>query len=245
MKCVILQPSFIPWRGYFHQIQIADIFVFYDCVQYDKHGWRNRNKIKTPLGTQWLTIPTSASGSYEGLSIQEVTIAKDNSWRRKHLASIEQNYRKSPYWSQYKPLVESIYANDTEKLADLTCASTIEIARTLGIEHTRFIRSSELNAIGEKTDRLLDVLQKVGADHYISGPSAQEYIESDKFERAGITLEYMYYDYPEYPQQYGAFEGGVSVLDLLFNVGPEAPRYIWDRKHAEINTKIPFVYESL
>ena len=234
MKCVILQPSFIPWRGYFHQIHLADLFVFYDCVQFDKHGWRNRNKIKTAQGTQWLTIPVNTSGSYDGLPIHEVTIAKDDSWRRKHLAAIEQNYHKSPYWSSYKPLVERIYAMGVEKLADQTCASTIEIARALGIQHTRFIRSSELNAVGEKTERVLDVLKKVRADHYISGPSAREYIEAEKFEQAGITLEYMNYDYPQYSQQYGAFEGGVSILDLLFNVGPEAPQYIWDRDHPTV-----------
>jgi len=230
MKCVILQPSFIPWRGYFHQIQKADLFVFYDCVQYDKHGWRNRNKIKTGQGAQWLTIPVNAAGVYDGLLIRDVTIAKTDSWRRKHMAAIEMCYRKTPYWSLYKPLVDDIYAMDVPNLADLTCAATVKIARTLGIEHTHFIRSSELNAIGEKTDRLLNILEKAGADHYISGPSAQDYIESDKFERAGITLEYMSYDYPEYPQQYGSFEGGVSILDLLFNVGPEAPRYIWENK---------------
>lgn len=117
---------------------------------------------------------------------------------------------------------------DVKNLADLTCESTIEIARALGIQHTRFIRSSELDAVGDKTDRVLDVLKKVGADHYISGPSAQAYIEDSKFSDAGITLEYMNYDYPEYPQLYGAFEGGVTIFDLLFNVGPDAPKYIWD-----------------
>lgn len=244
MKCVILQPSFIPWRGYFHQIYLADLFVFYDCVQYDQRGWRNRNKIKTSQGTQWLTIPTNASGSHDGLSIQDVTIAKNETWRRKHLAAIEMNYRKARYWSLFKPLVDSVYAMDTENLADLTCASTIEIARALGISHTRFVRSSELNAVGEKTDRLLDVLKKVGADHYISGPSAREYIEAEKFDRAGITLEYISYDYPEYPQQYGAFEGGVSILDLLFNVGTDASQYIWDLDLASAAPNMSFVNSS-
>ena len=228
MKCVILQPSFIPWRGFFHQVQLADLFVFYDCVQYEKHSWRNRNKIKTSQGTQWLTIPVNASGTYGGLPIRDVTVADNNSWRRKHLSAFQQNYRKAPFWSSYWPLLERIYAMDVKNLADLTCESTIEIARALGIQHTRFIRSSELDAVGDKTDRVLDVLKKVGADHYISGPSAQAYIEDSKFSDAGITLEYMNYDYPEYPQLYGAFEGGVTIFDLLFNVGPDAPKYIWD-----------------
>lgn len=228
MKCVILQPSFIPWRGYFHQVNKADVFVFYDCVQYDKHGWRNRNKIKTAQGTQWLTIPTAASGSYEGLLIRDVKVAENIVWRRKHLAAIEQNYRKAPFWKVYKPLIDTVYASPSDFLSDITCESTIAIARALGIQHTQFVRSTSLNAEGDKTARLIDILKKVGATHYISGPSAKDYIESEKFANAGITLEYMNYNYPEYPQLHGPFEGAVSILDLLFNVGPDAPKYIWD-----------------
>jgi len=227
MNCVILQPSFIPWRGYFHQIQRADVFVFYDCVQYDKHGWRNRNRIKTAQGSQWLSIPVAASGAYSGLLIRDALLAENNAWRRKHLASLSQSYRKAPFWQDYAPLVEEIYASSGPSLADITCAATEAIARRLGMPDTRFVRSSTLAASGEKTDRLIDILGKVGATHYISGPSARDYIESDKFTAAGITLEYMNYDYPDYPQLHGPFDGHVSILDLLFNVGPEAPRYIW------------------
>lgn len=227
MNCVILQPSFIPWRGYFHQIQRADLFVFYDCVQYDKHGWRNRNRIKTTQGPQWLTIPVAAGGACQGLLIRDALVTGEPGWRRKHLASIEQSYRRAPFWREYAPLVEEIYALSGPRLADITCTSTEAIARRLGLTHTRFLHSSSLDAQGEKTDRLLDVLRKVGATHYISGPSARDYIEADKFAAAGITLEYMVYDYPPYPQLHGPFDGQVSILDLLFNVGPEAPRYIW------------------
>ena len=227
MKCVVLQPSFIPWRGYFHQIFLADVFVFYDCVQYDKHGWRNRNKIKTAQGPQWLTIPAKTAGVYNGLRICDVAIADDGAWRRKHMAAFEQNYRKAPFWWDYQFLIKSIYESQYDRLVDLTCESTIKISRALGIHHTRFIRSSELNVTGEKTDRLLDILKQVGADYYISGPSAKAYIEADKFEEAGVSIEYMTYGYPEYPQQYGEFEGGVTVMDLLFNVGPLSPKYIW------------------
>ena len=229
MNCVILQPSFIPWRGYFHQIQRADVFVFYDCVQYDKHGWRNRNRIKTPQGAQWLTIPVAASGACQGLLIRDAQLAEDTAWRRKHLATLSQNYRKARFWQDYAPLAEEIYAQPGPHLADITCASTEAIARRLDIKHTRFVRSSSLAASGEKTDRLIDILHKLGASHYISGPSARGYIEPEKFAAAGITLEYMNYDYPEYPQLHGPFDGHVSILDLLFNVGPEAPRFIWDQ----------------
>lgn len=227
MNCVILQPSFIPWRGYFHQIQRADLFVFYDCVQYDKRGWRNRNRIKTAQGTRWITIPVVASGSHQGLPIRDVTLAPDDAWRKKHLATIAHAYGKTPFWRDYAPLVEEIYALPGPRLADITCAATVAIARALGITHTRFVRSGDLGARGEKTDRLLDLLTRLGATHYISGPSARNYIEADQFAEAGITLEYMVYDYPPYPQLYGPFDGHVSILDLLFNVGPDAPRFIW------------------
>lgn len=227
MNCVILQPSFIPWRGYFHQIQRADLFVFYDCVQYDKRGWRNRNRIKTAQGAQWLTIPVAASGSHQGLRICDVPLGADEAWRKKHAMTITHAYRKAPFWREHARLVEDIYALPGPRLADITCAATEAIARRLGITHTRFLRSSTLDAQGDKTDRLLDILRKVGATHYISGPSARDYIEADKFAAAGITLEYMVYDYPPYPQLHGPFDAHVSILDLLFNVGPEAPRYIW------------------
>lgn len=227
MNCVILQPSFIPWRGYFHQIQKADVFVFYDCVQYDKRGWRHRNKIKTPQGPQWLSVPVNASGSHEGLAIKDVPIAEDGKWRRKHLAAFEQNYRKAPHYETIKPLLERIYALEGPNLVDLTCPATEMIAAALGIGSTRFVRSSTLDARGQKTDRLLEVLAKVGATHYISGPSARDYLEIDKFTEAGISVEFMSYDYSSYPQLHGDFEPAVTVLDLLFNAGPDAGRFIW------------------
>jgi hypothetical protein len=228
MKAVILQPSYIPWRGYFHQIQKADLFIFYDCVQYDKHGWRNRNAIKTAQGLQWLTIPVNTKGCVsEGKAIKDIPIMWDTAWTEKHFKSIQQNYAKAPFFQSYSQLLEAIYSLKNSLLADFTCATTKLIARELGINHTNFIRSSEIGAEGSKTDRLIGVLKKVGATHYISGPSAQDYIEREKFDEAGISLEFMAYNYSEYPQFYGEFQPQVSTLDLLFNVGPDAGKYIW------------------
>ena len=227
MNCVILQPSFIPWRGYFHQIQKADLFVFYDCVQYDKGGWRNRNRIKTPHGTCWLTIPVNAPKHMDGLPISEVRISDDRSWRRKHLATLEQSYSKAPAYEWTRKLVDEIYDIDTDRLADLTCRSTELIARYLGIEGTRFVRSSSLGLSGRRTDRLLDALEKVGATRYLSGPAARSYLEPDRFAERGIELEYMTYDYEEYPQLHGDFDASMSILDLMFNVGGDAGRHIW------------------
>lgn len=228
MTAVILQPSYIPWRGYFHQIQKADLFVFYDCVQYDDRGWRNRNKIKTPLGTQWLTVPVNSKGCQIAKTpISHIPVTWDSEWNEKHRRMIQQNYAKSPFFKAYLPLLEAIYSRTDALLADYTCATTELISRELGNQHTQFLRSSAIGAEGAKTDRLLDILKKIGATHYISGPSAQDYIEREKFGDADISLEFMAYDYPEYPQLHGDFQPQVTILDLLFNVGSDAGKYIW------------------
>jgi hypothetical protein len=228
MKCVILQPSYIPWRGYFDQILRADLFVFYDDVQYDTRGWRNRNRIKTPDGSQWLTIPVNAHGAQtKHIPINQIKIAWDRPWNQEHLKALQHAYSKAPFFSRYYPLLEKYYQNShDEYLADFTINMTITLAHELGINHTQFVRSSEYNAPGTKTDHLINVLLKVGADHYISGPSARDYIETDKFEQAGIKLEYMAYNYPAYNQLYPPYDPQVSILDLLFMTGPDALNFI-------------------
>jgi WbqC-like protein family len=233
MNAVILQPSYIPWRGVFDQIQRADLFIFYDDVQYDKRGWRNRNQIKTPHGKQRLTVPVYSRGAQtQNIPINQIRIVWENPWNEAHWKAIEQSYSKAPYFDRYQTLLGMFYQRHDEFLADFTIEFTIALARELGNTHTRFLRSSELDGItGQKTDRLIQILQAVGATHYISGPSAQDYIEREKFERAGITLEYMRYDYPEYPQLYPPFDPQVSVLDLLLMTGSEAPYYIFKGNH--------------
>jgi hypothetical protein len=228
VKVVILQPSYIPWRGYFDQICRADLFVFYDDVQYDKRGWRNRNQIKTPRAKQWLTIPVHSRGAQiENISINQIQIAWENSWNQNHFKALQHTYSKAPCFRQYLPLLEEFYGRHDEFLADFTIDFTIALTRELGNTSTRFMRSSALEGIdGQKTDRLIQILQAAGATHYISGPSARDYIEKEKFAAAGITLEYMEYNYPEYPQLYPPFDPQVSILDLLFMTGPEAPQYI-------------------
>ena len=227
MNCVILQPSYIPWRGVFDQINRADVFVFYDDVQYDKHGWRNRNQIKTAQGKQWLTIPVHSGGVVENsIPIKQVKIDWNKAWNKAHWKALTISYGRAPFFHKYAEMLEPFYQRQDEFLADLTIDLTIALARELGIGHTRFLRSSELGAGGQKTDRLVEILAKLGANHYISGPSARDYIENDKFEAGGITLEYMDYKYPEYPQLYPPFDANVSILDLLFMTGPEAMKYI-------------------
>ena len=227
MNVVLLQPSYIPWRGYFDQIRRADLFIFYDDVQYDKHGWRNRNQIKTAQGKHWLTIPVHSKGVTGGISIKDVRIDWSKPWAKTHLKSLLTGYNKAPFFRQHLPLLESMYeARHDEFLADFTIETTITLARTLGITSTQFMRSSELRDItGQKTHRIINILKQVNATHYISGPSARDYIEPEKFGQAGITLEYMEYHYPEYPQLYPPYDPYVSILDLLFMVGKDFNKY--------------------
>ena len=223
---VILQPSYIPWRGYFDQIRRADLFIFYDDVQYDKHGWRNRNQIKNAQGKQWLTIPVHSAGVTQGIPIKDVRIDQGKPWAKNHLKALTISYNKAPYFKKYLPLLESFYDRRDEFIADFTIETTMVLTRELGNQHTRFMRSSALDRIdGQKTDRLIQILKRVGATHYISGPSARDYIEQEKFADANIRLEYITYQYPEYPQFYPPYDPQVTVLDLLFMVGDKAPSY--------------------
>lgn len=231
LKSVILQPAYIPWRGFFHQIQKADVFVFYDDVQYDDRGWRNRNRIKTAQGPLWLSIPVASRGAQvEGIPIKDIRIQWERPWARKHWASIQHAYGRAPHFRRYAPLLEALYQRRDELLADFTIACTVALAGELGLGDKRFLRSSTLPSQGVKTERLLSLLAALGSRHYISGPSARGYIDEPSLTAAGVTLEYMDYDYPEYEQLYPPYDAQLSILDLLFMHGPQAPRYIWERE---------------
>jgi hypothetical protein len=227
MKCVILQPSYIPWRGYFHQIAKADVFVFYDDVQYDTRGWRNRNQIKTPQGLKWLTIPVRSKGAQtEHIPINQIPIVWEKPWQEEHLRTIYHAYRKAPYFDHFYEPLKNWMSVRQDYLADFTCGLTEAMAGFLGISGKTFLRSSSLKAGGAKTERLIRILKQIGADHYISGPSARDYIDPRLFDEAHITLEYMQYQYREYPQLYPPFEGAVSIIDLIFMTGPDAIDFI-------------------
>ncbi len=232
-RCVIVQPSYIPWRGYFDLIHRADVFVFYDDVQYDKEGWRNRNRVKSPRGTTWLTIPVKSHGVVtRQIPINRVEIADDR-WAQNHLQTLTRLYGVAPHFEEHRTWLEGMYASPPRQLAEFTIPSTMAIAARLGITSTTFVRSSELSVKGRRTDRLVSVLQKVGGTHYLSGPSARHYLEVEKLKTAGITLEWMSYDYPEYPQLYPPYDPYVTVLDLMFMTGSTAPDYIWAGANAK------------
>lgn len=228
MNCVITQPNYIPWRGYFHQIKKADVFVFYDDVQYDRRGWRNRNRVKTSNGPIWLTIPVINKGVRTNHTpINQIQIDWSQNWTRKHWTTIEQSYGKAPFFALYASILKDVYNQRYEFLAELTIELTIRLASALGIKETTFIKSSSLHSAGTKTDRLLTILKALAATHYITGPTAKSYLDESKLASSGISIEYMAYDYPLYNQLYPPYESQISILDLLFMMGPDSPKYIW------------------
>lgn len=222
---VVLQSNYIPWKGYFDLIHDADVFFFYDDVQYTKNDWRNRNRIKTSSGAQWLTIPV---GAHIEALIHQVRLP-DPTWQVKHWKTLRQNYQKSPYFKRYENFFEDVYLGSRWlTLSELNQSLIRKISTSfLGLK-TEFRDSRELNLVGHKQDRLLDLLRQVGATRYISGPAARSYIEPAHFSSRHLELVWKDYSgYPEYPQRFAPFEHGVSILDLLFQVGPDAPWYIW------------------
>ena len=232
-KVAVIQSNYIPWKGYFDIIHDVDVFVFYDDLQFTKNDWRNRNKIKTPRGAEWITIPV---GTDLRRLICEVEL-RDSSWQQRHWDILLLNYKKAPHFRTYRGFLEDVLLGRTwSNLSELNHFLIRSIAHDfLGIT-AEFIDSREFKAQGQRQERLIDLLVKAGADSYVSGPAARDYIDPALFESAGIELVYKSYaGYPEYAQMHPPFDHGVSILDLLFNVGPRAPEFIWgwrDRKEA-------------
>jgi hypothetical protein len=224
-RVAVLQSNYIPWKGYFDIIHDVDLFVFYDDNQYTPQDWRNRNRIKASAGPQWITIPV---GHHHDRLIHDVPIPNP-AWQAKHHQSLLQNYGKCAHFQRYRGWLEHVFLERRwENLSEFNQTVTRQIAGDfLGIR-AEFADSRSYAAQGQKLDKLLDLVVKTGAQTYLSGPAARDYIVPERFAEAGVALEWMdYAGYPEYPQRFPPFEHGVTVLDLLFNTGPDAPWYIW------------------
>lgn len=213
-----MQPTYIPWMGYFGMVDATDIFVFYDDVQFVSRSWQRRNKIKVPQNWIWLTVPVIENF---GQNINEVKINNALNWRDKHWKSIQHSYSKAPFFKDYMPVFKEIYDREWEYLVDLNVALIRKITEILGLE-PKFLLASELNATGNKTDRLISLLKELGANEYISSPGSKSYIENEKFSKEGITLYWYEFNHPIYPQLFGDFIPYLSVIDLLFNVGSKS-----------------------
>jgi hypothetical protein len=227
MKTAIIQSNYIPWRGYFDIIHDVDLFLFHDDIQYTKQDWRNRNFIKLSDGRRLLlTVPIGQA--YASGNIDQVRIS-DDKWQKKHLNAIMSNYAKAEYFNEILPLLQDFYVRHKwVLLSEMNQYMIREICRFLNIR-TRFMNVSELAVSGHKTERLIQILKKVGATVYLSGPSAQDYIDKNMFNNAGIELQYKDYShYPEYHQFAQPFDGRVSIIDLLMHRGKDAPSKIWN-----------------
>ena len=221
MKCVsILQPGYIPWLGFFEQMAYSDIFVIYDDVQYDKNGWRNRNRIKTPQGIQWLTVPV-LTANRTGQLVCDVQIDNRTNWRSKHLRAIEQNYKKSTFYDECFPVLESIFTKDWDSLLELDIFIIDKIREFLGVNKP-MLKSSELTSTGKNIDRLINICKELDATEFYEGSAGRNYIDDTSFETNGIKITYQDYRHPVYPQLYGEFIPYLSILDLLFNCGKDS-----------------------
>jgi hypothetical protein len=223
VRVAAIQSSFIPWRGYFDFISSVDVFIFLDDVQYSKNGWRNRNRIKTPKGSRWITVPVRHRSLAQLICDTEIDDRKD--WRESHMRLWHENYGTAPYYRDVLELLGDMGQEMVDTISELNIALTQKIAVYLQID-TRMMRSTDLRLSGTKTDRLVDLLKKLNAKTYLSGPSADVYLDKDAFRKDNIRLEYKSYDYGPYPQLWGAFEGAVTVLDLIANCGPDAKNHI-------------------
>jgi WbqC-like protein family len=221
-RVAIVQSCYVPWKGFFDLMGRCDEYVIFDRVQYVKRHWHNRNKIKTPKGAEWITIPVISKSRYEQ-PIDEVEISEP--WAEKHWRSVELNYKKAPFFGTEGPRVRAWYeaADGMRRLTDINRHFISALARDLRLT-TRIVSDQDYPA-GDlrQTERLVNICKQAGATHYISGPSAQAYLEEEKFAAVGITVEWMSYGpYPSYPQLHGLFEHQVSVLDVIFQLGREA-----------------------
>jgi len=224
-RIAILQSNYIPWKGYFDLIRNVDEFILFDNVQYTRSDWRNRNKIKTPHGVRWLTIPVKIKGRF-GQTIEQ-TVVSDPDWAINHWKFIEFSYTRSPWFEQFRDPIKNTYLGCTEQnLSRINEQFLGVICNLLGIS-TKISRSTHYGHIQGRTERLVSLCLQAGASEYYSGPAGKDYIQPQFFEKAGIKLRFVDYSgYPQYPQLFPPFEHQVSILDLLFNAGPDALQYM-------------------
>jgi len=217
------QPQYLPWLGFFHKLSNSDAYVSLDTVQYMNRGFIHRNKIKTPQGWVWLTIPVM----YEhGNIINEVRIKYNTDWVDKHLNSLEHNYSKAPFFKDYFNNIEKIYRGKWELLSSFDEALLSWTIKELGIK-VKYLKLSEIEAIGsDSTLRIINICKKIGADTYLSGSGGTRYMDENLFKKEGIKLSYQKFEHPIYKQRFGDFIQGLSIIDLLFNYGKESLKII-------------------
>lgn len=214
-RIVVSQPMYFPWPGIFEQLRLADVFVHYDDVQFPQgRSFTSRVQVRSADGPRWLTVPVRRAMQ----EIRDVRVDNEQDWRRKHLGTLRQLYGRAPHAADMLALAESVLALPGDSLSEINRAGIEAAARYLGLQ-TRFMLSSELAVPGRSTEKLLDIVRRLGGDVYVTGHGARNYLDHDLFERNGVRVEYMAYRRTPYPQVHGGFDPHVSVLDLIANLG--------------------------
>ncbi len=218
MKVAIHQPQYLPWLGYLDKIDSSDVFILLDTVQYKKHEWQNRNRIRTKDGWQWLTVPVIDRFPER---IAQVEIDGRAEWRRRHCQALRQHYAGSPHWEPFGPKLLAVLEQPWTRVVDLNVAVLDLLCEHLTIQ-TRRCLASTLVARDEATDRLIDVCRAVGGTEYLSGQTGPEYMDTARFAQEGIRIKVQRYRHPEYRQRYSPFISHLSVVDMILNCGPES-----------------------
>ncbi len=220
MQVGIHQPMYLPWVGLFDRISKCDLFIFLDNVQYSKNYFLNRNKIKTPNGSGWLTVPVLTKGNF-GQLIKDIKIDNNTDWSKKHWMSIYYSYKKAPYFSSYGNFFETAYQKKWIYLIDLSEYMLTGILNFMKVQ-VPIKKASVLAVQGKKEDLILNICNSVGASEYLSGPDGRNYMDLNIFGENNIKVYFHDYRHPEYPQLYGKFLPQMSVIDLLFNCGSQS-----------------------
>lgn len=225
MRAVVMQPTYLPWMGYFGMIDLADLFICYDDVQFVRRSWQQRNRIKIAEGKWiWLSVPVIHES---GQKINQVRVDKTRNWRKKHWQSIFHAYSKAPFFRHVGDEVEPLYQREWELISDLNLSAILKLCELLNIKIPRILRSSNIEGLrGQRTERLLNLLEIVGANEYIANPGSSTYLEVDKFRERGIRVLWYEYQHPVYPQIRGSFMPYMSAIDVLFNTGMQAIRFV-------------------
>ena len=225
MRVCIMQPTYLAWMGYFAMMDLSDVFVFYEDVQFEKRSWQQRNRIKMPSGEwNWLSVPVTHN---RDTAIKDMKINNSTDWKKDHWKTIYYAYHKAPFFNVYQNAIENIFQKNWENLSEMNIYINHILADLIGIKMPAIFKSSDLGGDERRrTDRILYLVKKFGADEYISAPGFRDYLEKDKFKNAGEKLSWCEYHHPVYPQLSGDFIPYLSVIDLLFNTGPEAIKYL-------------------
>lgn len=223
MILAVHQPQYLPWLGYFHKMMQADVFCFLDNVQYKKNEWQNRNRIKTAQNWQWITVPVCFRFPQK---INEVEINTKPPWIKKHLQALVTNYSKAPYFEPYFSAFEACFCREWKWLSELNIFLIEHLKALLGLQQKQTILASELSLSNDPTGRLVDICKSVGADTYLAGQDGANYMDLEQFEKNSINVVFQEFQHPVYPQLFSEFQSHLSIVDLLFNCGPQSAEII-------------------